>query len=179
MLFAWSRKTGRDTAPHDAPESTRRCECASRVAIASKAVRPPIRPNNNAIGIKNAMSASDGSNLTATLEPVVFMKLTPSKPETVHLRHVQPVVKCPEIHVIDRSAPGDTVPRVRRRNTSLAVNALLPKAVIRRQLQFERQNLPSDGNAASRLPVPRHQDAAATDILRIQSVAQPSAGDVT
>ena len=136
--------------------------------------------------MRNAKSASDGRNLTATCERASIFST--SQGLSGHPRtggwpdgfiRSNPVVERPEIHIVDTQGNqrkflgGIGNPHDR----ALTVDAFLAEPVIGRQLYFDGDHLADGRNRKFRVvTTPRNQDAASTDVFRIHGALHPKRG---
>ena len=121
----------------------------------SSVFTPSIRANRNAIGMRKAKSASDGSSFTANWERGASISFLghPGIGYRLHgFQGANSVVERPEIHIIDaqcnRGEPPIGADHAGHR--PLAMDTLLAKAVIGRQFYFDRNNLADDGSRQRR-----------------------------
>ena len=101
------RRRCRAPEPGDWPESIRPCGCASPVSQSPSSVFTPfMRPNRNAIGMRNAKSVNDGSNFSTNWEPCAF-SCHFFRPSSVFATgcmasiSAHPIVERAKIHIID------------------------------------------------------------------------------
>src|SRR5581483_6355971 len=139
---------------------------------------PPIRENKNAIGIRNAMSVSEGSSRNAKLGLVASISGHPPVGDRFErVESAEPIMKRPKVHVVDaqRNMRALLFGLLDANYGSLAVDAFLTEAVIGRQLNFDRDDLSDRRREQITLigGAPTHQQPAATDILRVNRAPKP------
>src|ERR1022692_2526825 len=146
----------------------------------SSVFTPSMRPKRSAMGTRKAKSASDGNNWTANWEGAFITRAFLSHPGTGNRPHglkgSNPVVKRPEIHIIN--AQGDQGEVVRGtgdpHDGALTMNTFLAEAVIGRQFNFDGNDLAHRGDRElGVITTPGNENTAAADVFRVHRAFNP------
>src|ERR1035437_2921376 len=147
----------------------------------SSVFTPSKRPKRKTMGMRKAKSASDGNSFTANWERAsISSRALLRHPGTAGRLHgfkcPNPVVKRPEMHIIDaqgnyreilRGIPDSHV-------RALTVNTFLVKPVIGRQFYFYGNDLAHGWDRKLRVgTAPCNENAATTHVFRIHGALHP------